>query len=583
MSNVFISYPRSEEHFARRTADALRAAGHEVWTDADLPPHRAYSEVIEERLKAADAVIVLWSVAAEKSQWVRAEAEFAREHGKLVQIVVDDSLPPMPFNQTQCARLKGWNGDRRNAQWRKVLESLGELSPARDTVDAAVQVAPAPDRGTATAGGSRRRWSLALAAGLILAVAGGAWLTLDLRQRRLGLDDPRTVVLPFKALSTDRAAQDFAALAESDLAGRLSESQFRILAPSHARDADLTISGAVRGEGDQIHVRASLNDPRAGATLWSAEFKRSAADAASLRSEVGWRLNDVMASAVAGRRSSRGRLGSAELGLFIRAQDALAVSLVESRSLAEELTRRAPNFAPGHAMMCMQIVSAASRAAPMDFAAERDLGLAECHRAIELDPRLGSPRRGISYVEDGRHWARREMLLKPVGVKDLDPDLGATLGELMAAAGRQDEGIALLQGAAAARKGWTIFSGDLATALMQTDRTDETREFIANRLALRPTDRTLQKIDFVFAALRGAPDDALSRLQDPARRPADLSPPEIRAYGAFIQARRTHWEADREAAVAAVLDSIGSISRMRPRAVSMLAALGDRDDAFRLA
>ena len=106
MPQVFISYARSTEAQARQVADALRSLGHEVWRDDELPAHRPYSEVIEERLQAAGAVVVLWSAEAVKSQWVRAEADAAREKGTLVQVSVDGTVPPMPFNQIQCADLK---------------------------------------------------------------------------------------------------------------------------------------------------------------------------------------------------------------------------------------------------------------------------------------------------------------------------------------------------------------------------------------------------------------------------------------------------------------------------------------------
>ena len=75
MSDVFISYARSTEPQARRVAEALRALGYGVWRDDELPAHRAYAEVIEERLKAAKAVVVIWSAEAAKSEWVQSEAE----------------------------------------------------------------------------------------------------------------------------------------------------------------------------------------------------------------------------------------------------------------------------------------------------------------------------------------------------------------------------------------------------------------------------------------------------------------------------------------------------------------------------
>src|SRR5919106_2653845 len=96
---VFVSYARADEPQAELVAEALRALGYEVWRDDELPAHRAYADVIEERLKSAKAVVVLWSAEAAKSQWVRAEADAARSAGTLVQASIDGSVPPMPFNQ----------------------------------------------------------------------------------------------------------------------------------------------------------------------------------------------------------------------------------------------------------------------------------------------------------------------------------------------------------------------------------------------------------------------------------------------------------------------------------------------------
>src|SRR3974390_1078778 len=98
MSDVFISYARQEEAKAKWIAEALRARGYGVWRDAETPDHRDYSEVIEERLRAAKAVVVVWSAEAVKSQWVRAEADLAREAGTLVQLTLDGAPLPLPFN-----------------------------------------------------------------------------------------------------------------------------------------------------------------------------------------------------------------------------------------------------------------------------------------------------------------------------------------------------------------------------------------------------------------------------------------------------------------------------------------------------
>src|SRR5689334_12468084 len=125
--SLFISYARSDEAHAQHVTAELRAAGYEVWRDDELPAHRAYSDVIEERLGAAKAVVVLWSAEAVKSQWVRAEADTARSSGKLIQATIDGTIPPIPFNQIQCADLDGWVGNPDAAGWRKLMSSVVAL------------------------------------------------------------------------------------------------------------------------------------------------------------------------------------------------------------------------------------------------------------------------------------------------------------------------------------------------------------------------------------------------------------------------------------------------------------------------
>ena len=84
MAEIFVSYARKDEAQAKKIVEALCARGHRAWRDDELPPNRAYAEVIEERLNSADAVIVLWSETQKKSQWVSAEADDARNRGTLI-------------------------------------------------------------------------------------------------------------------------------------------------------------------------------------------------------------------------------------------------------------------------------------------------------------------------------------------------------------------------------------------------------------------------------------------------------------------------------------------------------------------
>ncbi|MDR7060103.1 MULTISPECIES: TIR domain-containing protein [unclassified Sphingopyxis] len=144
MVDVFISYSRDNKARVADIAAAVTAAGYDVWWDAELPPHRSYGDVITEKIGSAKAAIVVWSHTSAQSEWVRAEADVARNQKKLVQTAIDDVMPPLPFNQIQFADLRDWNGDPAHSGWRKVLMSLEELC-GREAAPAPVENhAPAP-------------------------------------------------------------------------------------------------------------------------------------------------------------------------------------------------------------------------------------------------------------------------------------------------------------------------------------------------------------------------------------------------------------------------------------------------------
>ena len=175
MADVFLSYARSSAKAAKLVAEALRAAGYSVWYDEDLPAHRAYSEVIEEQLETASAVLVLWSKEAVESHWVRSEANRARETRRLVQVRLDDARLPMPFDQIQCADLRGWRG-KDSPAWQSVLAGIAALTASH----------PSAASGRIAHSGARRsrlnRRQLLISAGGLAAVAAAgtaAWQAFD--------------------------------------------------------------------------------------------------------------------------------------------------------------------------------------------------------------------------------------------------------------------------------------------------------------------------------------------------------------------------------------------------------------------
>ena len=259
MSDVFVSYARADEVHADRVAAALSAAGYDVWRDDQLPAHRAYADVIEEHLKSAGAVVVLWSSESAKSQWVRAEADTARSAGTLVQATVDGIIPPLPFNQIQCANLSGWTGGSDEPGWRKLVESVQSLAGAPKVKE-------------------QRQ---------------GQW-----PRGRIGV-----CVLPFQNMSGDAEQEYFSDGISEDITTDLSKiSALGVVARNTAftfkgksvnvcelaQELGVThvLEGSVRKAGGRVRINAQLIDGISGDHVWAERFDRDLEDIFAIQDEI---------------------------------------------------------------------------------------------------------------------------------------------------------------------------------------------------------------------------------------------------------------------------------------------------------
>jgi hypothetical protein len=143
MIDVFISYSRRDVELVSTLARAMEAEGYRVWWDAEIAPHQSYGDVITAKIELARAALVVWSRDAVGSEWVRAEADMARNHRKLIQTAIDGVAPPLPFNQIQYADLTGWRGEADNPGWVAVKRSLEDLCGPR-VADGTPRPAPPP-------------------------------------------------------------------------------------------------------------------------------------------------------------------------------------------------------------------------------------------------------------------------------------------------------------------------------------------------------------------------------------------------------------------------------------------------------
>jgi|SRR5579872_714617 len=365
MSEVFISYARKAEAAAHRFADALRAAGYAVWRDDELPPHRPYADVIEERLRAAKAVLVIWSPDAVKSDWVRAEADVARAAGTLVQLSVDGAAPPMPFNQIQCDDLSGWTGDLAAPAWRKVEAAIEHL--VRGTAP------PAP---AAPVGASR----------------GGK---------------PSIAILPFANLSGDPDQEYFADGMVEEIGAALGRfrSIFVVAAGSSlslknrgvspqeaARSLGVRflLDGSVRKAGGRVRIAVKLLEGASGAQVWAERFDDEVEDLFELQDKVALSVAGAIEPAVREseiRRASQ-RPTEDAYDLYLRAMPHYRTQSKAGNAETLRLLARAVELDPNYGAALALAGSAHSRNRAFAWTAtpeqDRQLAVDHARRALRV-------------------------------------------------------------------------------------------------------------------------------------------------------------------------------------------------------
>ncbi|MBI1339502.1 TIR domain-containing protein [bacterium] len=155
MVDVFISYASADQARVSPMVARLKAEGWSVWDHASDDPSVDAADA-ERQLGSAGAVFVVWSATARMSERMRSEAGSGLYKNKLVQVRVDGSQPPRPFDQVEVAELGTWDDDPDDGRWRRVVAAIrvyaGTPGSARPQV---VRVAAAASPATASVMSSR--------------------------------------------------------------------------------------------------------------------------------------------------------------------------------------------------------------------------------------------------------------------------------------------------------------------------------------------------------------------------------------------------------------------------------------------
>ena len=145
MSDVFISYTRSDRPRVQGLVDLLRQEGFDVWWDQDISPGMPFATEIEKQIKAAKCVIVIWSKTSVDRGWVLTEADYANTKGKLIPILFDQIEIPFAFRLVQTADLINWRPGQHHPGMPRLLKAISDLIGRAPKSEPAAPVSrPAP-------------------------------------------------------------------------------------------------------------------------------------------------------------------------------------------------------------------------------------------------------------------------------------------------------------------------------------------------------------------------------------------------------------------------------------------------------
>lgn len=530
MAEVFLSYDREDEVRGRRIAEAIEKAGHSVWWDRRIKSGAQYGREIDEALRRADAVVVLWSGKSVESAWVRDEAATGRDSGKLVPARIDSVDPPLGFRQYQTTDLTRWTGRRKSAEFEGLLEGIASLASGTD----APSDHPAPGAPARTPPTSRQ-W-LAMAIGIFAVAALGllAWHFLS-----------RSSSVPVVAVAAADGSPQSQALARDLLVklGALQATRAGSLNLVSDQDAGgdpaLTFEVARSGEGG-AEANVVLLGAGDRSVLWARDIRDPAGNEADLRQQLAYAAAHVLGCALETLDPATRRLEGASLKTYLNAcslaPDASPGEMAELIPGLQQLVQDAPHFAGGWAKLLQ-----AEAAVAMDVTKPEDAALRQALMRRVAEARKRHPDLAEAYLVEARLAASPEFLKRSqlpdraIAANPDDAELRSTRSIFLTYVGRLDEAVVDAARAVELDPLSPSTRNAYITALAFSGRLDEALEELREAERLWPGASNVIGAAFVVHARVGDPREALKALRAGALKGS--IPRWVRLHEALIDAR----------------------------------------------
>ena len=500
--DVFISYSHEDRTRADALAHALNENGYTVWWDRQIRSGAAYHKEIEQALHSAKAVIVLWSKASRASEWVRDEAQTARDADKYIPLLAPGASPPLGFGQFQCLNMQDTDFDRPLDACPELRQALEHLVNGAAASAALHDVLRAQAPAKKTRGAALRRLALPGMAAAATALIAALAALLFLQPPDAPVEEQSIAVLPFRNLSHSPEDAYFSTGVAEEILNLLArETDMRVVARSSAFPvatpersvSDIAnllrvghvLEGSVRREADRVRITVQLIDAENGFSVWSDVYERKLENIFALQSSIAGEVATALQTTLHARPSARaGTTSDVEAyELYLRGKQLLAQRgeepLRQSIALFETALARDPDFAdawtakamawkalPGYAragqtQAMTEAATAARRALTLQphaaeahavlgavHAAARDWTPAETRFKDALAAGQNNATAHFWYAEFltsvGRYNDSLPHLERAYELDPLSPTVGAGLAWTYVVLGRLDEGEALL-------------------------------------------------------------------------------------------------------------------------------------------
>jgi len=573
MAKLFLSYSRKDAHRAQRFTEWLEGKGHDVWRDEDdIGGGASFSSEIEKALNECSAVLALWSADSVQSGWVRDEAGFGRDHGKLIPFSLDGTEPPLGFRQFQSIDLSRWKGK-------------GE-PPGADRIRSAIDrvcgsAAPAAMPIARPARLSRKTLMSALLAPIAVGI-----LALVLWQTRSSSQEIAIAVLP-SPQSPDRAmATDYANVAAADMAAFLPRRFDRatLIAPADAagQTSGYRMEISVDPRGAAANASLTLSDQDSHTTLWSKSWSASDATAADLKAEVS-AFASKAALCLTDARGGSTRLTQPALGLYLNGCTGIGetkLSEADFLTIFERVTKLAPDFAPAWDYLALTrswIAESLDESTPSYAAA-----LKSARETIAIARKL-NPTSAISYDAEF-HLISNDTFggLKVLeeGAR-IDPDDGRIqmhLSDALLAVGRLSDAVRAAQRAVQLEPGSPYSRSQYIQVLVYTGQFSNARADIADARRKWPNDPAIDYAELAYQFRYGDARAALPLLP----RLNGSSDAAMAPYRKIIAARIDPTPAKIDDAIAAIKTGGESDPKVQSRLLQALGNFGRVDQVYQL-